>query len=75
MIFRPHPDNTLVDPSTICNILLPVGSLAVMQDDARNLWTHEIVKRKSDEIDGKRIKRDTRISITFRTVSDELQEH
>jgi alkylated DNA repair dioxygenase AlkB len=75
MTFRPHPDNKSVDPSTICNVLLPVGSLAVMQDDARNLWTHEIAKRQSDEIDGKRIKRGTRISITFRTVCDELQEH
>ena len=40
-------------------------------DDARNLWTHEIRKVKYDD---KKIKRGTRIFITFRTVRDELQE-
>ena len=75
MKFRPHTENKLVDPKKFYDVLLPVGSLAVMKDDARSLWTHEISKSKSDMIDGKRIKRGTRISITFRTVLDELQEN
>jgi alkylated DNA repair dioxygenase AlkB len=74
MRFRPHPENTLVDPKKIYDVLLPVGSLAVMKDDARSLWTHEIIGKKSDIICGKKIERGTRISITFRTVSYELQE-
>jgi len=72
MTFRPHPENKLVDPNTVYDILLPVGSLA---DDASTKWTHEIRKVKYDNINGKKIKRGTRISITFRTVRDELQEN
>jgi alkylated DNA repair dioxygenase AlkB len=75
MTFRPHPENKLVDPNTVYDILLPVGSLAVMKDDASTKWTHEIRKVKYDNINGKKIKRGTRISITFRTVRDELQEN
>ena len=74
MKFRPHRDNTIVDPNTVYDILLPVGSLAVMTGDASTKWTHEIRKVKYDTIDDKKIKRGTRISITFRTVRDELQE-
>lgn len=75
MRFRPHPENRLVDREKFYDVLLPVGSLAVMKDDARSLWTHEISSTKSDKIDGNRIKRGTRISITFRTVVDRLQEN
>ena len=60
MRFRPHPENTLEDPSKFYDVL-------------RNLWTHEIIGRKSDTINGVTIKRCTRISITFRTVADEFQ--
>jgi hypothetical protein len=74
MRFRPHSENKLVDPSIFYDFLLPVGSLAVMKDDASTKWTHEIRKVKYDTIDDKKIKRGTRISITFRTVRDELQE-
>jgi len=75
MRFRPHPDNTIVDKSIFYDVLLPVGSLAVMTGYLTTEWTHEIKKVKYDTMsDGKRIKRDTRISITFRTVRDELQE-
>jgi len=75
MRFRPHPDNTIVDKSIFYDVLLPVGSLAVMTGDLTTEWTHEIKKVKYDTIDDKRIKRGTRISITFRTVRDELQEN
>lgn len=48
-------------------------SLLVMRDDARYMWKHAIASRKSDILlldDGteKRVKRGTRISITFRLV-------
>jgi alkylated DNA repair dioxygenase AlkB len=75
MTFRPHPKNPIVDKSIFYDVLLPVGSLAVMTNDLTTEWTHEIKKVKYDTIDGKRIKRGTRISITFRTVRDELQEN
>ena len=67
--------DTLEDSSKFYDVLLPIGSLAVMKDHARNLWTHEIIGRKSDKINDITTKRDTRISITFRTVADEFQEH
>tara|TARA_A100001011_G_scaffold360447_1_gene407742 strand:- start:957 stop:1550 length:594 start_codon:yes stop_codon:yes gene_type:complete len=51
---------------------LPVGSLLVMSDNARYFWTHEIKKRKTDIRNNKRIKRENRISITFRTVNEEF---
>ena len=72
MRFRPHIDNTSVDSKKFYDVLLPIGSLAVMKDEARNLWTHEIISKKSDKINGVTTKRDTRISITFRTVADQF---
>jgi hypothetical protein len=36
---------------------------------------HEIIDRKSDKINVVTTKRGTRISITFRTVAYEFQEH
>lgn len=51
-----------------CLYLLP-RSLFIMQDEARYKWTHGIVTRKSDYVSGKKIKRGTRVSITFRTVN------
>ena len=72
MRFRPHFDNTSVDSKKFYDVLLPIGSLAVMKDEARNLWTHEIISKKSDKINGVTTKRDTRISITFRTVADQF---
>lgn len=54
-------------------VLLPRRSLLIMKDDARYLWKHGIIKRKSDMENGKRIKRTKRISITFRTVKSEYK--
>lgn len=72
MRFRPHSKNKLVDKKKFYDVLLPIGSLAVMKDDARSIWTHEIIAKKSDKINGVTTKRGTRISITFRTVADEF---
>lgn len=47
-------------------VLLPRKSLLVLEDNSRYNWNHEIKPRKSDKINGKTVKRNTRISITFR---------
>lgn len=50
------------------DILLEKCSAYLMTDDARYKWTHEIPARKTDTINGKRVKRNRRISITFRSI-------
>ena len=47
-------------------IWLEKNSLVVLEGIARYEWTHCIVARKSDLINGKRVNRRKRISITFR---------
>jgi alkylated DNA repair dioxygenase AlkB len=49
-------------------VLLEPGSLAVMQGDARHLWLHGIPPRKTDVVDGRKIERSRRLSLTFRNV-------
>jgi alkylated DNA repair dioxygenase AlkB len=44
------------------------NSLYIMSGDSRYKWDHEMPSTKSDRVDGKRIPRDQRISITFRNV-------
>lgn len=48
------------------DLLLEPGSLLVMTGEARYKWKHSIAARKSDIINGKRINRGRRISVTFR---------
>ncbi len=48
-------------------VYLQPRSAIMLEDDARWKYTHEIPSRKSDSINGKRIKRDRRVSLTFRT--------
>ncbi|WP_421951122.1 alpha-ketoglutarate-dependent dioxygenase AlkB [Pelagibacterium sp.] len=52
---------------TAIQVLAP-RSLLVLSDEARFNWTHGIPARKSDVIDGKKIARGRRVSLTFRTV-------
>lgn len=42
------------------------GSLYIMSGDARKHWKHGIPARKGDKVDGERVERDRRISVTFR---------
>jgi len=49
-------------------ILLKSKSLLLISGESRNLWYHGITPRKSDIINGKRVFRKTRISMTFRKV-------
>lgn len=51
------------------DIYVEPNSLYVMSGDSRNEWKHEMVPRKSDVVDGVKIERGRRISITFRFVS------
>jgi len=44
------------------------GSLYIMSGDARYNWTHCMPARKNDVVDGRRVARGRRISITWRVV-------
>lgn len=44
------------------------NSLYVMSGEARAEWKHQMRPRKSDRVDGKKITRGKRISVTYRTV-------
>jgi len=50
------------------SIYVKPDSLYIMSGDARDKWTHEMPGRKSDMVDGKKIPRGRRISVTFRNV-------
>ncbi|PZP85944.1 MAG: alpha-ketoglutarate-dependent dioxygenase AlkB [Azospirillum brasilense] len=49
-------------------LLLEPRSLLLLSDDARYRWKHSIAARKSDRIHGSTIKRERRVSLTFRSV-------
>jgi alkylated DNA repair dioxygenase AlkB len=49
-------------------VLVEPGALMVMTGEARYAWRHSIAARRSDVVDGRRIERDRRVSLTFRTV-------
>lgn len=49
-------------------IYVEPNSLYIMSDDARYKWTHEISPNKNDMVNGKRVPRSRRISVTFRSV-------
>ncbi|RBQ11784.1 alpha-ketoglutarate-dependent dioxygenase AlkB [Pedobacter miscanthi] len=50
------------------DIEMPRRSMYIMQDDARKKWTHGIPPRKKDNINGALMKRERRVSITYRKV-------
>jgi alkylated DNA repair dioxygenase AlkB len=45
-------------------------SLYCLKGDARYKWTHAIIPRKTDTVDGKRVARNRRVSVTYRTVRE-----
>ncbi len=49
-------------------LYLPPCSLVVLSGAARYHWTHAIPARKSDKVDGLKIERGRRISLTFRNM-------
>lgn len=44
------------------------NSLYIMTGDSRYIWTHEMAQKKYDIVDNIKIKRERRISVTFRNV-------
>ncbi|MGQ9370865.1 alpha-ketoglutarate-dependent dioxygenase AlkB [Azospirillum sp. ST 5-10] len=58
-----HPGTGAVD-----SVLLEERSLLVLSGPARYDWQHEIPARRSDMVDGLRITRRRRVSVTFRTM-------
>ena len=49
-------------------LLLEPRSLVVLQDEARYVWLHGIPARKTDQYGEKTIRRERRVSLTFRKV-------
>ena len=45
-------------------------SLVLLHGDARSKWRHGIAKRQSDTLNGLKTKRQRRVSITFRTITE-----
>lgn len=56
------------DSFELYDIYVEPDSLYIMSGEARYKWKHEMIPRKTDNINGKKIKRERRISITFRNV-------
>jgi len=50
------------------SLLLETRSLLIMSGKARYEWQHGIAQRKTDKYNGEIIKRERRLSITFRNV-------
>jgi alkylated DNA repair dioxygenase AlkB len=50
------------------DLYLQPHSLLILSGQARYEWTHAIPARQSDRIDGIKIMRGRRVSLTFRTV-------
>lgn len=48
------------------------NSLYIMSGDSRYKWTHEMASRKYDIINGDKIERNRRISVTFRNVPNKF---
>jgi len=60
MVFENKEDGKKID------VFLEPRSMVALMDDFRYKWTHSIPARKSDKFGNKTIKREKRISLTFR---------
>ena len=60
MVFENKEDGEKID------VFLEPRSMVALMDDFRYKWTHSIPARKSDKFGNKTIKREKRISLTFR---------
>lgn len=56
-------------------IALPARSLLAIDGEARFEWLHGIRERKTDTLAGVVVKREQRISISFRNIKDDLRSH
>ena len=50
------------------DVYLPPRSLLVLTGESRQLWKHGIAARKSDLVNGVRVKRERRVSLSFREI-------
>lgn len=57
----------IFERDTAISVYAERRSLYVMAGECRSQWQHSIPARKSDIVDGKKIKRGIRYSLTFRT--------
>lgn len=67
-LMHPVCMNFTHDTHSPVELLLESGSILIMQGESRYNWKHEIKPRMSDVINGKRTRRNVRISVTFRWV-------
>lgn len=65
-----HCEMVFRDKRSKAKLTVPLEprSAVVLAGTARYEWTHEIPARKSDSIDGKKVYRSRRISLTFRKI-------
>lgn len=61
-------DFTSVETGEKRSIFLRSRSVVVLNGESRYDWRHAIAARKSDRVDGERIQRSRRISLTYRNV-------
>jgi hypothetical protein len=62
---------TNIEDSKEIHFYLPKNSIYIMMDDARYKWNHGIPFQKEDIFYGTTIKREKRVSITFRAIKKE----
>lgn len=55
-------------------VSMPVGALLLMTGPSRHEWTHHIRPRKSDTRAGRRVARERRVSLTFRTLGPQFSD-
>lgn len=60
---------TALQDGTTHDLYLPTNSLLILQGAARYAWQHGIPPRKSDVVNGQKIPRGRRLSLTLRTVT------
>lgn len=73
MEFKPYGKYKDELPDTVLKVYLEPGDILVFKGDARMKYSHEIKKRKSDLVNGKKISRGVRISLTFRHVNKQYR--
>jgi alkylated DNA repair dioxygenase AlkB len=54
------------------SIYVEPNSIYIMSDESRVQWKHSIDANKTDLVNHRKIKRDTRISLTFRTINQNV---
>jgi alkylated DNA repair dioxygenase AlkB len=59
-----------LDGNETIDVLLETNSLAIMTNESRSTWSHEIKKVKTDKVAGLKKDRGRRISITLRTINN-----